>query len=83
MTVPENWKRSNNDYSNAGARKQAASKGEPIPRDSRRMFLDRCARREREDIDYWESLGFDRRYLEEEMRKLHLGAGFGNLARKG
>lgn len=83
MPLPPNWKRSNKNYSNAGARKQMASKGEPIPRYSRLKWLERCARREREDIDYWVKLGFSRAYLEQEMERLRSGAGFGNLARRG
>lgn len=77
-----NWGRSNKDYSKKGNSKQTNVKGDPPPGVSREKFLQRCAERRRRDIAFWESLGFSRRYLEDEMEKLKVGASFGNIARR-
>lgn len=77
------WGKTDKEYSVKGNSLQTNVKGDPPPGVSRQKWRERCARREKEDIDFWESLGFSRPYLEAEMRALRTRAGFANLAHRG
>lgn len=80
--MKDRWGKTAKDYSERGASRQAAVKGDPPAQVSRRNSERRWADREKADIEYWVRMGVSRDQIEKELEQLKAGAGTGNLARK-